>query len=159
MNKITFLLVLFLSGLVLPICSQKPITLDVSQSNASVHTISLVKIQRVTFQGRILFITTSEGVFQLPLNDINYIAFGKGDNAVENVEVNTTRITLLGDELHIESEHGIRNLYLVDMTGKVLIHKKLSSLSEATITLPQTGAWVLFLDTTQGYVAKKIIKK
>ena len=159
MNKITFLLVLFLSGLVLPICSQKPITLDVSQSNDSVHTISLVKIQRVTFQGKILLITTSEGIFRLPLNDIDYITFGIGDTAVENIELTKTRITLIGDQLHIESEHAIKNLYLVDMTGKMLINKKLSSQCETTITLPQTGAWVIFLDTTKGYIARKIIKK
>ena len=159
MNKVIILLLSLLASTLLSIHAQNPVSMDVHQSNDSVHATTLVKIQRVTFHGKVLLITTSEGLFRIPLNDVDYIAFGKGDNAVENVEVSSTRITLIGDELYIESEHGIKNLYLVDMAGKVLVHKSLSSQCEAVVTLPQTGAWVLFLDTTQGYIARKIIKK
>lgn len=158
MNKITLFL-LVLVNFALPVRSQETKAMNVYQTNDSLHATSLVKIQRVTFQGKILLITTSEGIFRLPLNDIDYITFGKGDTAVENIELTKTRITLIGDQLHIESEHAIKNLYLVDMTGKMLINKKLSSQCETTITLPQTGAWVIFLDTTKGYIARKIIKK
>lgn len=158
MNKITLFL-LVLVNFALPVRSQETQAMNVYQTNDSLHATALVKIQRVTFQGKILLITTSEGIFRLPLNDIDYITFGKGDKAVENIELTKTRITLIGDQLHIESEHAIKNLYLVDMTGKMLINKKLSSQCETTITLPQTGAWVIFLDTTKGYIARKIIKK
>lgn len=158
MNKITLFL-LVLVNFALPVRSQETKAMNVYQTNDSLHATALVKIQRVTFQGKILLITTSEGIFRLPLNDIDYITFGKGDTAVENIELTKTRITLIGDQLHIESEHAIKNLYLVDMTGKMLINKKLSSQCETTITLPQTGAWVIFLDTTKGYIARKIIKK
>lgn len=158
MNKITLCL-LVLVNFALPVRSQETKAMNVYQTNDSLHATALVKIQRVTFQGKILLITTSEGIFRLPLNDIDYITFGKGDTAVENIELTKTRITLIGDQLHIESEHAIKNLYLVDMTGKMLINKKLSSQCETTITLPQTGAWVIFLDTTKGYIARKIIKK
>lgn len=158
MNKITLFL-LVLVNFALPVRSQETKAMNVYQTNDSLHATALVKIQRVTFQGKILLITTSEGIFRLPLNDIDYITFGIGDTAVENIELTKTRITLIGDQLHIESEHAINNLYLVDMTGKMLINKKLSSQCETTITLPQTGAWVIFLDTTKGYIARKIIKK
>ena len=158
MNKITLFL-LVLVNFALPVRSQETKAMNVYQTNDSLHATALVKIQRVTFQGKILLITTSEGIFRLPLNDIDYITFGIGDTAVENIELTKTRITLIGDQLHIESEHAIKNLYLVDMTGKMLINKKLSSQCETTITLPQTGAWVIFLDTTKGYIARKIIKK
>ena len=158
MNKI-ILFLLVLVNFALPVRSQETKAMNVYQTNDSLHATALVKIQRVTFQGKILLITTSEGIFRLPLNDIDYITFGKGDTAVENIELTKTRITLIGDQLHIESEHAIKNLYLVDMTGKMLINKKLSSQCETTITLPQTGAWVIFLDTTKGYIARKIIKK
>ena len=157
MKKITIYFILLLCFVSLRALSQEPSTMEVHQTNGKVQSTSLVTIQHITFEVDVLVLTTSEGTFRLPLNDVEYIDFGEGKTAVENVDVNTTRITQLGNHLQIESEYTIKNLYLVDMTGKVLLNQKLSSVNEATITLPQSGVFVLFLETTQGYVAHKIV--
>ena len=157
MKKITIYFILLLCFVSLRALAQEPSTMKVHQTNGVVQSTSLVSIQHITFESDVLVLATAEGTFRLPLNDVEYIDFGEGKTAVENVDVNTTRITQLGNQLQIESEYTIKNLYLVDMTGKVLLNQKLSSVNEATITLPQSGVFVLFLETSQGYVAHKII--
>ena len=160
MKKITIYFILLLCFVSLRALAQEPSTMNVHQTNGTVQSTSLVTIQHITFEADVLVLTTSEGIFRLPLNDVEYIVFGEdssGETAVENVDVNTTRITQLGNQLQIESEYKVKNLYLVDMAGKVLLNQKLSSVNEATITLPQSGVFVLFLETSQGYVAHKII--
>ena len=131
--------------------------MEVHQTNGKVQSTSLVSIQHITFESDVLVLATAEGTFRLPMNDVEYIVFGEGTTDVENVDVNTTRITQSGNQLHIESEYAIKNLYLVDITGKVLVNQKISATNEATITVSGTGVFVLFLETNQGYVAHKII--
>lgn len=157
MQKITIYLALLLLLVSAGMSAQQPESLQVHKTSGTTQSVSLVSIQHITFEADVLVLTTSEGTFRLPLNDVEYIDFGEGKTAVENVDVNTTRITQLGNQLQIESEYTIKNLYLVDMTGKVLLNQKLSSVNEATITLPQSGVFVLFLETSQGYVAHKIV--
>ena len=77
--------------------------------------------------------------------------------SVEDVDANSLRISLLGNTLSIESENVITALYLVDMTGKMLASEKLSSVNEASVVLPHSGAFVLFLETNAGYIARKVI--
>ena len=77
--------------------------------------------------------------------------------SVENVDANSFRISLLGNTLSIESECVINALYLVDMTGKILEKQKLFAVTEADVILPNSGVYVLFLETSQGYVAQKVI--
>ena len=77
--------------------------------------------------------------------------------AVENVETNATRFFKNGNQLTVECEYAINRLYLVDMTGKVLVNQQCSMTNETTVMLPQSGVFVLFLETTQGYVAHKIV--
>ena len=160
MQKITIYLALLLLLVPAGVSAQQPESLQVHKTSGTTQSVSLVSIQHITFESDVLVLATSEGTFRLPLNDVEYIAFGEDSSvgtAVENVDVNTTRITQSGNQLLIESEYTIKNLYLVDMTGKLLDNQKLSSVNEATITLPQSGVFVLFLETSQGYVAHKII--
>ena len=160
MKKITIYFILLLFIVSLRALAQEPSTMNVHQTNGTVQSTSLVTIQHITFEADVLVLTTSEGIFRLPLNDVDYIAFGEGGSgttAVENVDVNTTRITQLGNQLLIESEYAIKTLYLVDVTGKLIDSQRISAANEATITLPQSGVFVLFLETSQGYVAHKIV--
>jgi hypothetical protein len=39
----------------------------------------------------------------------------------------------------------------------VLVNQQYSMTTEASVTLPQSGVFVLFLETTQGYIAHKIV--
>ena len=157
MKKITIYFILLLCFISIRALSQEPSTMEVHQTNGKVQSTSLVTIQHITFEVDVLVLTTSEGTFRLPMNDVEYIVFGEGTTDVENVDVNTTRITQSGNQLHIESEYAIKNLYLVDITGKVLVNQKISATNETTITVSGTGVFVLFLETNQGYVAHKII--
>ena len=157
MKKITIYFILLLCFVSLRALAQEPSTMEVHQTNGVVQSTSLVTIQHITFEVDVLVLTTSEGTFRLPMNDVEYIIFGEGTTDVENVDVNTTRITQSGNQLHIESEYAIKNLYLVDITGKVLASQKFSAANETTITISGTGVFVLFLETSQGYVAHKII--
>ena len=157
MKKITIYFILLLCFVSLRALAQEPSTMKVHQTNGVVQSTSLVSIQHITFESDVLVLATAEGTFRLPLNDVEYIDFGEGTTDVENVDVNTTRITLSGNQLHIESEYAIKNLYLVDMTGKVLASQKFSAANETTITISGTGVFVLFLETSQGYIAEKVI--
>jgi hypothetical protein len=91
------------------------------------------------------------------LNDVEYITFGENTTEVENIEPNATRLFKNGNQLTVECEFAINRLYLVDMTGKVLVSQQCSITNEATIMLPQSGVFVLFLETPQGYIAHKIV--
>ena len=157
MKKITIYFILLLCFISVRALSQEPSTMEVHQTNGKVQSTSLVTIQHITFEVDMLVLTTSEGTFRLPMNDVEYIVFGEGTTDVENVDVNTTRITQSGNQLHIESEYAIKNLYLVDITGKVLASQKFSAANETTITISGTGVFVLFLETSQGYIAEKVI--
>lgn len=158
MRKITIYFILLLCLVSARVLAQEPAAMNVHQTNGSVQSTSLVIIRHITFEADELVLTTSEGTFRLPLNNVEHIAFGKGTTtAVENVDTNITRINQLGNQLQIESEYSIKNLYLVDMTGKMLLNQKLSSVNETTITIPQSGVFVLFLETSQGYIAEKVI--
>lgn len=157
MKKITIYFILLLCFVSLRALAQEPSRMEVHQTNGVVQSTSLVSIQHITFEADVLVLATSEGTFHLPMNDVDYIVFGEETTSVENVDVNTTRITQSGNQLHIESEYTIKNLYLVDMTGKVLVNQQCSVTNKATVTLPQSGVFVLFLETSQGYIAHKII--
>ena len=68
----------------------------------------------------------------------------------------------VSNQLHIQVEEGqIKNLWLYDMTGKLLLHKNLKSLSDTyTLKLPQlkTGNYWLKITTAKGMAIKKITK-
>ena len=157
MQKITIYLALLLLLVSAGMSAQQPEALQVHKNNGTVQSAELVIIQYITFEADVLVMTTSEGTFRLPLNDVAYICFDKSSTAVENVEATATRLFKNGNQLTVECESAINRLYLVDMTGKVLVNQPCSMTNEATVTLPQSGVLILFLETSQGYVAHKVI--
>ena len=160
MKQITIYFILLLCFVSLRALAQEPTAMNVHQTNGKIQSTSLVSIQHITFETDVLVLATSEGTFRLPMNDVDYIVFGEGDSvstAVENVETNATRLFKNGNQLTVECEYAINRLYLVDMTGKVLVNQPCSMTTEASVTLPQSGVFVLFLETSQGYVAHKIV--
>ena len=160
MQKITIYLALLLLLVPAGVSAQQPESLQVHKTSGTTQSVSLVSIQHITFEVDVLVLTTSEGTFRLPLNDVEYIAFGEDGSvstAVENIESTATRLFKNGNQLTVECESAINRLYLVDMTGKVLVNQPCSMTTEASVTLPQSGVLVLFLETSQGYVAHKVI--
>lgn len=160
MRKLTICLTLLFCLLSLGLSAQDPTAMIVHQTNGVQQSTSLVTISHITFEADNLVLTTSEGVFRLPMGDIDYVTFGEGGSVetdVENVDANAVRIFQSGNQLLIESEYVINALYLVDITGKLIENQRLPSASEANVTLPQAGAYVLFLDTNHGYIARKVI--
>ena len=160
MQKITIYLALLLLLVSAGISAQQPESLHVHKNNGTVQSAELVIIQHITFEADVLVLTTSEGTFRLPLNDVEYITFGQGGSistAVENIESTATRLFKNGNQLTVEYEYAINRLYLVDMTGKVLVNQQCSMTNEATIMLLQSGVFVLLLETSQGYIAHKIV--
>ena len=139
--------------------AEEPESMNLYQTDGQVQSTLLVNIEHITFESDVLVLTTSEGTFNLPLDEIDFIAFGEETNYThaENVDVNSLHISLLGNTLSIESDYAINTLYLVDLTGKMLENQKLSAVTEAHVVLPNSGVYVLFLETTKGYVAHKII--
>ena len=157
MQKITIYLALLLLWVSAGVSAQQPETLQVHKTSGTTQSVSLVSIQHITFETDVLIMTTSEGTFRLPFNDVAYITFDKNTTAVENIESTATRLFKNGNQLTVECEYAINRLYLVDMTGKVLVNQQCSMTNDATIMLPQSGVFVLFLETSQGYVSHKIV--
>ncbi|MBR2451261.1 MAG: hypothetical protein IKB40_07205 [Paludibacteraceae bacterium] len=160
MQKITIYFALLLLWVSAGVSAQQPESLQVHKTSGTTQSVSLVSIQHITFEVDVLVLTTSEGTFRLPLNDVEYIAFGEDGSvstAVENIESTATRLFKNGNQLTVECESAINRLYLVDMTGKVLVNQQCSMTNETTVMLPQSSVFVLFLETTQGYVAHKIV--
>ena len=160
MQKITIYFALLLLLVSAGVSAQQPESLQVHKTSGTTQSVSLVSIQYITFEADVLVLTTSEGTFRLPLNDVAYIAFGEDGSvstAVENIESTATRLFKNGNQLTVECEYAIKSLYLMDMTGKMLVNQQCSMINDATITLPQSGIFVLFLETTKGYIAIKIV--
>ena len=160
MQKITIYFALLLLLVSAGVSAQQPESLQMHKTSGTTQSVSLVSIQHITFETDVLVVTTSEGTFRLPLNDVEYIIFGVGGSVtttVENIESTATRLFKNGNQLIVECESAINRLYLVDMTGKVLVYQQCSMTTEASVTLPQSGVFVLFLETTQGYIAHKIV--
>lgn len=145
-------LLLFIPTLIF---AQEPSSLHVQRVNGMVQSSSLVSIQHITFEEDVLVMTTLEGEFRLPLDNVEKITFGiNNTSAVENVNIH---ISKLGNILTIKSDAAIMHLYLVDVSGRVLVSNKLASVDTTSITLPASGVFVLFLETSQGYIARKVI--
>ena len=138
---------------------QEPSGLHVQKMDGSTQTALLVTIEKITFEEDVLVMTTTEGEFRLPLDDVEKITFGDNDasTAVENVNTNSIHISKSGNILTIKSDATITHVYLVDMSGKVLVSERLASVNMTNFTLPNSGVFVLFLETSQGYIARKVI--
>lgn len=158
MKKIIVYFIILLLSIPTLIFAQELTTLHVQNVDSTIQSASLVSIKHITFEEDVLVMTTSEGEFRLPLDDVEKITFGDNDasTAVENVSTSSFHISKSGDLLSIESDYAIKQIYLVDMSGKVLVSKRLAFVDITNITLPYSGVFVLFLETSQGYIARKI---
>ena len=137
---------------------QEPSSLHVQKMDGTTQTALLVTIEKITFEADVLVMTTTEGEFRLPLDDVDKITFGENDvSAVENVNTNSIHISKSGNILTIKSDATITHVYLVDMSGKVLVSERLASVDMTNLTLPNSGVFVLFIETSQGYIARKVI--
>ena len=138
---------------------QEPSSLHVQKMDGTTQIALLVTIEKITFEADVLVLKTSEGEFRLPLNDVDKITFGDNNasTAVENVNTSSIHISKSGNLLSIKSDYAMKQLYLVDMSGKVLVSKRLASVDMTNLTLPNSGVFVLFLETSQGYIARKVI--
>ena len=139
------------------VSAQEPTTLHVQNVNGTMQSSLLVDIQYITFEEDVLVLTTTEGEFRLPLDDVDKITFSDNNtSAVENVNINSIHVSKSGNILTIRSDAAIKHLYLVDVSGKVLVSERLASVDTTSITMPDFGVFVLFLETSQGYIARKI---
>ena len=137
---------------------QEPSGLHVQKMDGTTQTALLVTIEKITFEEDVLVMTTTEGEFRLPLDDVDKITFGENDvSALENVNTSSIHISKSGNILTIKSDATITHVYLVDMSGKVLVSERLASVDMTNLTLPNSGVFVLFLETSQGYIARKVI--
>ena len=138
---------------------QEPSSLHMQKMDGTTQTALLVTIEKITFEADVLVLKTSEGEFRLPLNDVDKITFGDNNasTAVENVNTSSIHISKSGNLLSIKSDYAMKQLYLVDMSGKVLVSERLASVDMTNLTLPNSGVFVLFLETSQGYIARKVI--
>lgn len=157
MRKVTLLLAALLCWSVSAM-AQTPNIMNLHQTDGAVESVVLVTIENITFENNNMVISTSEGVFRLPLEDISRVVFKRDANAgVEDVPTSNLQISLSGNQLFIVSNSAINAVYLVDVTGKMLASKKFNGVSEVSMTLPQAGVFVIFLDTNQGSMARKLI--
>ena len=159
MQKLTIYLAVLLFCVSTGVSAQQPEAMNVHKTGGAILSASLVTIEHITFEEDVFILTTSEGTYKLPLDDVDYIVFGEKrvSTNVENVDATALRISLVDNTISVESDYAINALYLVDMTGKMLESQKLSAVTEANVVLPNSGVYVLFLETSQGYVAHKII--
>ena len=161
MQRFTIYLTLLLLLLSAGVSAQHPEAMNVQTNIGADQSILLEKIKNIEFVEECLVFLTTSGTFQIKMDDLKNIIFGKynGNSStnIANIDDNSMHILLQGNELFIESEYAIKALYLVDITGKLIVSQKLSSLNETTIILPTSGVFVLFLETNQGYVARKIL--
>lgn len=151
---IALLLFLFLCPYVY---AQAQEALHVQKVDGTEQFASLVTIQRITFEEDVLVMITSEGEYRLPLDNIEKITFNDNSSAIENVNTNSIQINKSGNQLIIESDNAMEQLYLVDVSGKVIVSDRLASVNTTSITLPNSGVLVLFLKTSKGYIARKVI--
>ena len=157
MKKVIVYFIILLLSIPTLIFAQELTTLHVQNVDSTIQSASLVSIKHITFEEDVLVMTTSEGEFRLPLDDVEKITFSDNNtSAVENVNINSIHISKSGNILTIRSDAAIKHLYLVDMSGKVLVSEKLASVDTTSITMPDFGVFVLFLETSQGYIARKI---
>lgn len=156
MKKIVIMLLLLSSKLL----AQQPNQITIQSVYGDDTSVLIEEIINIKFQqNALLFVTTSTS-FLIPIEDINNIVFNQHEieSNVENImEQANINLSLSGNQLSIQSQYAIQSLFLIDMSGKMLINNKVPSATQTVITLPYQGAFVLLLQTTSGYIARKIM--
>ncbi len=157
MWKIVVLL-LFMS---IEILAQQSEEINIITKTGSDQIVQIEEIINIEFVNDELIFVTNSTSFSIPIDNIDNILFGPRTetNVHDLVEVdsNDVCISFLEDQLLINSESAIKSLYLIDITGKVLMSKKTNSAMQAQITLPHGNVFILLLDTNEGYFTRKLI--
>lgn len=157
MWKIVVLL-LFMS---IEILAQRSEEINIITKTGSDQIVQIEEIINIEFVNDELIFVTNSTSFSIPIDNIDNILFGPRTetNVHDLVEVdsNDVCISFLEDQLLINSESAIKSLYLIDITGKVLMSKKTNSAMQAQITLPHGNVFILLLDTNEGYFTRKLI--
>jgi hypothetical protein len=157
MWKIVVLL-LFMS---IEILAQQSEEINIITKTGSDQIVQIEEIINIEFVNDELIFVTNSTSFSIPIDNIDNILFGPRTetNVHDLVEVDSddVRISFLEDQLLINSESAIKSLYLIDITGKVLVSKKINSATQAQITLPHGNVFILLLDTNEGYFTRKLI--
>lgn len=154
-------IVVLLLSLSIEILAQQSEEINIITKTGSDQIVQIEEIINIEFVNDELIFVTNSTSFSIPIDNIDNILFGPriGTNVNDLVEVDSddVRISFLENQLLINSESAIKSLYLVDITGKVLVSKKINSATQAQITLPNGNVFVLVLDTNEGYFAHKLI--
>lgn len=154
-------IVVLLLSLSIEILAQQSEEINIITKTGSDQIVQIEEIINIEFVNDELIFVTNSTSFSIPIDNIDNILFGPrtGTNVHDLVEVDSddVRISFLENQLLINSESAIKSLYLVDITGKVLVSKKINSATQAQITLPNGNVFVLVLDTNEGYFARKLI--
>lgn len=142
--------------------AQQPNQITVKTTDGNNPTVLIEEIINIEFHHDALLFITSSTAFHIPFDDIDNIVFDmrRTESALPYVNaMNQEELKLMisGNQVTIESKNAIQSLSLVDMSGKVLVNKKIQSAIQATITLPYQGVFVLLVQTNKGYVARKIM--
>ena len=130
---------------------------------SAIQSTALDNIQRLTFDGNDLSVVenTNGTTAGYALDDVAKLTFG--DIIVMNIDNPTAQsaidvnvyVTPAG-ELVVESPVAVKSLVLFSMSGTQMLRTNSTSIS---LTSLQTGVYVLLVETNQGNISKKIIKK
>lgn len=157
MWKIVVLL-LFMS---IEILAQQSEEINIITKTGSDQIVQIEEIINIEFVNDELIFVTNSTSFSIPIDNIDNILFGPRTETnvhdLVKVDSNDVCISFLEDQLLINSESAIKSLYLIDITGKVLMSKKTNSAMQAQITLPHGNVFILLLDTNEGYFTRKLI--
>ena len=97
-----------------------------------------------------------------PLN-IDLAVYGCVPVGIEEQQSNFIKIypNPFTNQLNINSSEEISNIQLLDLTGRILINKKVTSEFNSKINISNinSGQYILIIETTSGVYEKKVFKK
>ena len=131
-------------------------------NGSAVQGTALNNIQRLTFDGNNLSVENTNGtVANYILTDIAKLTFGdititNIDNPAAQSAIDVNVYFTPEGELVVESPAAVKSLALFAIDGKSVLRNNSTSIS--LVSLP-TGIYILLIETQQGNVSKKIIKK
>lgn len=166
MKKIRFLCI----GLILSLLSintvhsQEAISIYHADNSSATSSI-LNNVQRIIFSGDNLSVKLSDNAAVYSLCDIEKITFGNAVAAdITNpsvVALDVAVYTTSSGEIVVKSPVAIQSLMLFSIGGKILHTSTLEASLQTSVNVSalSTGTYLLRIETHQGSVVKKIIKK
>ena len=140
--------------------NETPDALNVHLNNNAVQTTRLNDLRRITFSGNnLVLLMQNANQTSYALNDVRKITFGKASsNGITPVAPDLDILVYVTPqgEVVVETPYAVRSLTLFDITGKKW---QTSAESRLNINALTSGVYILQINTAQGSVTKKIIKK